>query len=297
VIVLGLDSRVVTAFVVGGGLLLFGLLLVITAAGELRGRRKARVPASMRPAPSDQELEQRVLTQYLAWGAAATMLMSLWLPLYWLREPTRLGEKEQLFVAQAVEQGEEIYGEFLCLTCHGEGGAGTTQLVTREGVKQQYAEPPLAFIYARYKAAGQNEEAITQLIYDAINRGRPGTPMPTWGAGFGGPLNTFQVDNLVEYIKSIQEPFPEPSETDGGALFRANCAVCHGPDADGLRNGEPTVGPNLTVALQRLSLDELRATIEHGRLNTNRPSMPAWAALGEEAIDALVQFVQSIQRS
>lgn len=295
-IVLGLDSRVVTAFVVGGGLLLFGLLLVVTAAGELRGRRKARVPASMRPAPSDEELERRVITQYLAWGAAATMLMALWLPVYWLREPTRLDEKRALFTSQAVHQGEEIYTDF-CLQCHGPEGTGTIQVVTRDGVEQQYAEPPLAWIYSRYKAAGQNEDGITQLVYDAINRGRPGTPMPTWGAAFGGPLNTFQVDNLVEYIKSIQEPFPEPTQTQGDELFAANCAVCHGPDGTGMRNGEPTVGPNITVALQRLSIDELRATLEHGRLNTNRPSMPAWAALGEDAIDALVRFIQSIQRS
>jgi hypothetical protein len=32
-----------------------------------------------------------------------------------------------------------------------------------------------------------------------------------------------------------------------------------------------------------------------GRLNINRPSMPAWAGLGQPAIEALVQFIESIQ--
>lgn len=296
-IVLGLDSRVVTALVVGGGLALFGALLVITAAGELRGRRKAKVPASMRPAPSDEELERSVLTRYLAWGFLATALMAIWMPLYWIREPTRMAEKEQLFLAESVEHGHRLYEDF-CLRCHGADGVGTIQRVVRDGNEQDYAEPPLAYAYARYRAGGRSEEEVTQILRDAIERGRPNTPMPTWAVAFGGPLNTFQVDNLMDYLQSIQAPFPEPEETDGEALFRANCAVCHGPNGAGVnQQGVPTVGPNLQVALERLSVEDVHEVISTGRLNTNRPSMPAWAALGEEALDALVQFIQSIQRS
>lgn len=298
--VAALDSRVVTALVVGGGLLLFGLLLVITAAGELRGRRRAKVPASMRPAPSDEELERTVLTRYLAWGFLMTALMAVWLPIYWIREPTRLAEKTQLFQELAVhgkEGGEKIYTEF-CLRCHGKEGAGLTNSITVDGKPQQYAEPPLRYAYSRYDAAGLSEDQVTQLLRDAIDRGRPGTPMPTWSVAFGGPLNSHQIDNLVAYIQAIQQPFPEATQDDGAAIFSANCAVCHGRDGSGRdAAGNPTVGPNLTVALDRLTLEQLRATIEHGRLNTNRPSMPAWAALGEDAMDALVRFIQSIQRS
>jgi hypothetical protein len=49
------------------------------------------------------------------------------------------------------------------------------------------------------------------------------------------------------------------------------------------------------VALQRLTRDELTMTIMHGRLNINRPSMPSWAGLGDPAVEALVQFIESIQ--
>jgi mono/diheme cytochrome c family protein len=296
-----LDSRVVTALVVGGMLLVFGLLLVITAAGELRGRRKAKVPSAMRPAPSDEELERSVLPRYLAWGFLATALMAVWLPIYWLREPTRLTEKralfEQLAVTHEEEGGEKIYDDF-CLQCHGDGGVGLTNKITVDGVDTLYAEPPLRFIYSRYDAGGLSEDQITQLVYDAINRGRPNTPMPTWGSAFGGPFNSHQVDNVVAYIQSIQESFPEAEEDGGEAIFAANCQVCHGVGGSGRsKEGGLTVGPNLTVALDRLTIEQLRETIEHGRLNTNRPSMPTWAALGEDAIDALVRFIQSIQRS
>ena len=283
---------------VGGGLALFGLLLVTTAAGELRGRRKARVPASMRPAPSDEELERRVITRYLAWGALATLLMAFWIPLYWLREPSRQDTKAAQFDEQMVHEGEELYAEF-CLTCHGNEGTGTIQRITVDGKPQEYVEPPLAYIFARYKAGGRNEDGIRQLIFDAINRGRSGTPMPTWGAAFGGPFNTFQVDSVVAYIESIQEQFPDAEGATGEDLFVSNqCIICHGVDGSGVdAKGNPTVGPNLQVALERLSIEQLRQTLLGGRLNTERPSMPAWAALGEEAIERLVLYIQSIQRS
>jgi mono/diheme cytochrome c family protein len=290
-ITLAISSRVVTALVVAGGIAVFGLLLVITAAGELRGRRKAKVPVGMRPAPSDEELEKTTLVRTIYWGAAATLVMALWLPAYWLREPTRLGEEERNFENLSLQHGEELWTEFQCNSCHGDEAEGGVRTFTVDGVDHQYAEPPLKYVYSRYIAAGRNEDEITQLITDAINRGRPGTPMPTWGLAFGGPLNSEQVDSLVDWIRSIQEEFPESGSRDGADLFEANCAICHGAE------GEGGIGPNLQVAFDRLTRDQVAQTIRVGRLNTNRPSMPAWAALGDNAIEALVRFIESIQRS
>jgi cbb3-type cytochrome c oxidase subunit III len=286
---LALDSRATTSIIVIAGLALFGLLLVLTAAGELRGRRKARVPAAYRPGPSDEELESTVLVRYLLVGAVGLLVTALWLPAYWLNEPHRLAQEKKAIAAETVEQGKEQFLS-LCAQCHGTDASGGTRQYVINGASRDYAEPPLKYIYNRYKLAGRNDDEITQLIYDAINRGRPGTPMPTWGLAFGGPLNSRQVDTVVGFLQSIQEPFPKASGTDGAAIFAANCAICHGKDATG------SVGPNLTVALQRLTLDQLKMTIENGRLNVNRPSMPAWAGLGQPAINALVQFIQSIQK-
>ncbi|HEX9774609.1 MAG TPA: c-type cytochrome [Actinomycetota bacterium] len=298
---LAVDQRVTTALVVAGGIALFVLLLVMSASGELRGRRTAKVPPSMRPGPSDEALEKRVITNYLAWGGAATMLMALWLPAYWLREPTRLADAESRFVEREVTEGAHLYEEFQCVTCHGKAGSGGVQPLVINGVSRNMAEPPLRYIYSRYTASGRTEEEITQLIYDAINRGRPGTPMPTWSLAFGGPLNSAQIDNLVVYLQDIQEDFPAADpDAKGRELFEANCAICHnGLDDEGKATitGAGGVGPNLTVAFERLSRAEVEAVIRKGRLNTNRPSMPSWEALGDDAIEALVRFIQSIQRS
>ena len=295
-----LDSRVVTTLLVAGGIALFGLLLVLTAAGELRGRRKAKVPAGFRPGPSDEELERKVLPSYMAWGALATLIISLWLPAYWLREPTRLEDARVKFQTREVAEGRGLYEEFLCSQCHGENAEGGTRTFSIDGVDHQFAEPPLKYIYARYQATGMSEDDITRLVLDAINQGRPGTPMPTWGLAFGGPLNSEQVENIVLYLQTVQEEFPEPSSTDGEVLYNANCAICHnapGANEDPSKIGAGGVGPNLQVAFERLSRQQIFDTIKLGRLNVNRPSMPAWAALGDEAIDALVDFIKSIQRS
>jgi len=288
--VLALDSRVGTAIVVIGGLALFGLLLVLTASGELRGRRKAKVPPAFRPGPSDEELESNVLVRYLLWGAVGLIVTALWLPAYWLHEPSRLASEKKTIAAETVEQGKEQF-QSLCAACHGLDASGGVRDYVINGTSRKYAEPPLKYIYDRYKQAGRNDEEITQIIYDAINRGRPGTPMPTWGLAFGGPLNSRQVDTVVAWLQSIQNPFPKATSTDGAEIFASNCAICHGD------NGTGSVGPNLTVALQRLTPALLEATIKGGRLNVNRPSMPAWAGLGDPAIKALVQFIESIQRS
>lgn len=314
--IVAINSRVTTALVVGGGLAVFGALLIATASSELRGRRKAKVPIGYRPAASDEELESRFIVKVLTWSALFTILMALWLPAYWLREPSRLASKRTALQLLAVNQGRDLYRGTestpgLCAQCHGMNGEGLPRTVNINGAEVSYTEPPLKYMYSRYKAAGRNEDEVTQLIYDAINRGRPGTPMPTWALAFGGPLNSVQVDDVVQYLRSIQEVFPAPEAGATGAqLFAANCAICHGRQgavrADGTYpvmgtgvddQGHLMPGPNLSIALQRLTPDQLRDTIMNGRLNTNRYSMPSWAALGNDAVDALVQFIESIQRS
>lgn len=325
--ILAIDQRVGAALVVVGALAIFGFMLVVSALGEIRGRRTALVPPSMRPAPSDEELERSVLERTLAWGALITIVIALWLPAYWLREPKRLAEKKHNFSEFSIEEGRKLFSgdphnpedPGFCARCHGPNGEGTIQPVSIEGGSATLAEPPLAYIYSRYKAAGRNEDEITQLIYDAVNRGRAGTPMPTWLIAFGGPMNSAQIDDLVAYIRSIQKVFPQddfaPPERTGEQLFAANCAVCHGHIGrqaedgtypimgTGMTDGgqiggslSETPGPNLTVAMKRLSISLLRSTIERGRLNTNRYSMPAWSALGHDAIDKLVQYILKIQK-
>lgn len=119
----------------------------------------------------------------------------------------------------------------------------------------------------------RNDAFITsgdQAVYDTIAHGRLNNGMPAWLYDDGGPLNNIQINDLVAYVKTLQnvpslpkntpvppepteappgpnEPTPEPARPSnegapgaavglqgnaqtGTGLFGANCAVCHGPE-------------------------------------------------------------------
>jgi hypothetical protein len=42
------------------------------------------------------------------------------------------------------------------------------------------------------------------VAWEAIQKGRPPSPMPTWGVRYGGPMNDQQITDIVNYLLSIQ---------------------------------------------------------------------------------------------
>ncbi len=310
------DDRVTTAIIVSAAILAFFGFLVITALGGPR-TRKGEVPSGLRPGPSDAELERGVLDRWVAYAMVSTVFMAVFLPVYWLREPTRLSLKENQFLRESIARGEETFGPadpdslraLGCAECHGLEGSGgnrTFTIVDREtGMPKMvaYAEPPLMLAVARYTQAGRSLDEVKQLLRDAIERGRPGTPMPTWALEFGGPLNSQAIDDLMNYLLSIQQvpgQLSGAAARDGEQIFLANCAICHSPqNADGEfppgLMGTGSLGPNLTIEFQRNADSRIFDIIKKGRLNLDRPSMPAWAHFGDDAIKALVAYIKSIQ--
>ena len=73
---------------------------------------------------------------------------------------------------------------------------------------------------------------------------------------------------------------------DGAALYAQNCAACHGDQGDG------GIGVPLAMASANglMSDDYLRKTIRHGRAGR---IMPAFSALAEADVEAIVRQVQS----
>ena len=165
-----------------------------------------------------------------------------------------------------------------CALCHGDD---------RQGHANDHA-PSL-------KSPSLLSSGFPIVLAEAIAYGRPGTPMGAYLDEMGGPLQRRDIFNLVLWLQKQADvaPIPlsrEPVRGDaasGAAIYRAECAQCHGA------NGEGGTGTALgNAAMLALSPDAfLRHAVEHGREGT---PMPAFAGkLTPAQMDDVVAFLRS----
>ena len=226
------------------------------------------IPPALRPGASDEQLEGPRLQRVQVGGVLSLLVLVPFVVFYWLPERERQEAFAHRFEEGSVERGELVYNappdlkedasaaEFKeeekalalgqgCINCHGpEGAGGLANPAYRDpgsGYPVAWVAPPLNNVFSRW------DEEIVRFT---IERGRPGTPMPTWGVDYGGSMTQMMVDDVIAYLYSIQVPLEEvsedckePSEDDalscGEEIFSIRCAVCHGPNGEG-REGRGT---------------------------------------------------------
>jgi mono/diheme cytochrome c family protein len=107
-------------------------------------------------------------------------------------------------------------------------------------------------------------------------------------ATFTGGMTSAQINDLAVFIHDMQVPSGSTttttlSPTDGGAIYAAKCAGCHGIDA----GGKSGFGPSLKTST--LSLSQIEAVLTTG-------SMKGFATgLSAQQIDALAGYTKSKQ--
>jgi len=196
-------TTVLILAVVSAIFLFFALIIVVSSAREKARAAGPSAPPSRRPGPTDEALEGRLLETYQLAGVALTVFLAVLLPFLYLREPARqkaAAAKEQ---TESVRLGEATFEEF-CARCHGiNATGGVVKRYVTPGVKgakpADVQAPNLHEIYQRHP-----DEDVATVAWDTIQKGRPPTPMPTWGVRYGGPMNDQQITDLVNYILSIQ---------------------------------------------------------------------------------------------
>jgi len=271
------------------------------------------------------------LDRALTWGLVSLAFVAVGLPLYWLREPGRQEGAERGFAEESVERGELLFAStedhsphpaipccFGCADCHGPKGQGAVANYTLTNpddptdVKQvQWRAPALNTVFLRF-----NRDEVRQiLVY-----GRPNTPMPAWGVEGGGAMSDQMIDDLVNYLESIQigsgKARREAAQfgTDGKALFNEFCARCHTkgwsyrdsyqePDAV---DGGGAFGPNLTagVTLRQFPAEESHVEFitegsefqePYGRRGIGSGRMPGFGGmLSQEQIEAVVRYERGL---
>lgn len=248
--------------------LTLGLLVVLLLLyGRPRRSRQEPLPTNFSRGDPDSVLENQRLHTILVWGVASAVLLAAFLTIYFVAEPFREAAYGKNFMSASVARGEIQFRPNLaagetganCASCHGPNGEGGFA-----ATDPNWPAPPLNNEFQRYTV-----DEITSII----KMGRPGTPMPSWGTEFGGPLNDQKIDDVVNFVQTIQvaDKYELPkSITDGKEVFMRKCAVCHGQDAHGQALGQPLptfFAPDLTTEFYRLGLKVEKVTVTQDLTN------------------------------
>jgi mono/diheme cytochrome c family protein len=196
-------TTVLILAVISAILLFFALIVAISSAREKARQAGPSAPPSRRPGPTDEALEGPLLERYQLAGVALTVFLAVLLPFLYLREPVRQKAAASKEMSESVRLGQATFEEF-CARCHGpDAQGGVVKRYVTPGVKgakpADVQAPNLHEIFSRHP-----DEDVATVAWTTIQKGRPPTPMPTWGVRYGGPMNDQQITDLVNYLLSIQ---------------------------------------------------------------------------------------------
>ncbi len=167
--------------------------------------RRSRSTVQETPAPnrtpymSDAELESVRTTKVLRAAVFAAATLAILIPAYAFNESNRQADAAETLEELAIEEGEHWYTVFECTACHGPDGGGGAAAFTepRSGVDTSWQVPSLNDVLYRF----DREEVTDLIVY-----GRPGTPMPGSGLEGGGAMTIQEVDQVIDFLESIQLP-------------------------------------------------------------------------------------------
>lgn len=273
----------------------FATIVLLIANASSRRRPSENIPPGLRPAYSDSQLEGSILERYMLWGLILTLGFAVFLPVYWLLEPRRIQAKTEARFSASYVRGEQLFEEN-CARCHGSDGSGGSAASPYGG---QWPAPNLTNIAARYEGSDIVTD-VEEPVTSTIRRGRPGTPMPSWGADFNGPLTDAQIEDITDWILANQVPeVTEPQAAvslSGEQLYQENCVRCHGENLQG------RVGPSLIGVFERHSDQSILGILQNGIAYTS-VIMPPWQngylyedhRYTDEALTKIIEYLRSRQ--
>lgn len=208
---LALSAGFGVALALLGGLLLLVVVFGVLALRARSGEPGPDIPRAMRPGPADAALETPLLQKLQGWAVILVAFMAIWVPLNWLREPSTNLAQDQEREALKIERGHETtlyFSEenqlgFGCIRCHGpELHGGVVQAGTNEDGTPKY-------IYPKDLTVACDHLTVDE-IRTTIEEGRIDAGMPSWSIKFEGAMDDQQIDDLVQYIVSINDiPFAD----------------------------------------------------------------------------------------
>lgn len=178
-------------------------------AGRSEVGSEIELAPNRKPYYDDETLEGPRLERVQLIGVLLLVVIVVGLPLYWVLEPSRQAGAEEGWNERFASWGSQLFeptaeGGFNCAGCHGgmaavggEAPFTVTDPVTGAVEQVNWKAPALNTVYYRF-----SEDEVRFIL----EYGRPFSPMSPWGLVGGGPMNDQQIQNLLEYMKSIQIP-------------------------------------------------------------------------------------------
>jgi cytochrome c1 len=166
------------------------LLLVLGAVLWYAARVAVPLPEAPAGPPTGALAMERKIIAIVAMIAAMALLFLG----YGFREPARQVSAQEQQLDTSIGRGIGTFTT-LCFPCHGEKGQGA---VVPDSNPERLA-PPLNRADLRPTDSDTRTKEY-DFIFKTIQRGRPGTPMPTWGQIDGGSLLDEQINELTLMI-------------------------------------------------------------------------------------------------
>jgi mono/diheme cytochrome c family protein len=298
--------------------IVLGALAAAVALLVLRRRTAGpskSIPPARRPGEIDAVLESDRLTRIQWWGFGLSVFFAIFLPAYWIGEPSRMVSTEKKFHEQSVERGKEYFAlrtdpktgaENLsgkeCARCHGtEAQGGSNDFLNPDtGQRSMVNVPELKTVFSRYEEPPKGYDDARAYIKEVIERGRPGTDMPTWGMEYGGPLTTQEVEDILNWLETIQGKAEVGEGATGQQIFTQVCASCHGQGGSGGSGPAMTGGsetkqfPNIDDHIKFVT-EGSKAGQPYGTTGKGTGAMPPWGAtLNQEQIRAVVNYERGL---
>jgi cytochrome c len=172
------------------------LLIVLGAVLWYAVRVSVPLPAAPAGPPTGAIAMERKIIAIVAMIAAMALLFLG----YGFRETARQATAGEQQLDTSIGRGIENFSS-LCFPCHGEKGQGA---VVPDYTPLRLA-PPLNRPDLRPTGADERAKEY-DFIFKTIQRGRPGTPMPTWGQIDGGTLLDEHINELTLMILNGDKP-------------------------------------------------------------------------------------------
>jgi len=162
-----------------------------------------------------------------------------------------------------------------CVLCHGERGDGKARATKLYGIDNLLI--------------GDNSDEYNEKIIREGGAAVNGSDlMPPWGY----ELTDEQISDVVAYIKGVSSPVKR-----GEAVFKTNCILCHGINADGKGRAAVLYDPppaNLTKSDKNDEYKTLIITLGGAAMGRS-PVMPVWEGqLTPQEIKDVVAYLKTV---